>query len=99
MFFTAMSIDSVMKIFSDKVRELNDASSHTSLFLDNEHYNNILQEVKEAQILQKYYQPLTSKHYRRLKRYDVMKIGDTQKLTESGSGKNDDTNIRYYCKT
>ena len=28
-----------------------------------------------------------------------MKIGDTQKLTESGSGKNDDSNIRYYCKT
>ena len=28
-----------------------------------------------------------------------MKIGDTEKLIESGSGKNDDSNIRYYCKT
>jgi len=28
-----------------------------------------------------------------------MKICDTQKLIESGSGKNDDSNIRYYCKT
>ena len=28
-----------------------------------------------------------------------MKIGDKQKLTESGSGENDDSNIRYYCKT
>jgi hypothetical protein len=28
-----------------------------------------------------------------------MKIGDTEKLTESGSGENDDSNIRYYCKT
>ena len=29
-----------------------------------------------------------------------MKMGDTQKITESGSGeKNDDSNIRYYCKT
>ena len=28
-----------------------------------------------------------------------MKIGDTQKLTESGSGEDDDSNIRYYCKT
>jgi len=28
-----------------------------------------------------------------------MKIGDMQKLTESGSSKNDDANIRYYCKT
>jgi len=28
----------------------------------------------------------------------VMKFGDTQKLTESGSSEND-SNIRYYCKT
>jgi hypothetical protein len=85
-----MSVNSVKKIFNDKVKELNEASSHKNLFLDNERYNNILWEVKEAQILQKNNQPLTSKHYQRLKRYDVMKIGDTQKLIESGSGENDD---------
>ena len=28
-----------------------------------------------------------------------MKIGDRKKLTESGLGENDDSNIRYYCKT
>jgi len=28
-----------------------------------------------------------------------MKIGDTQKLAESRSGENDDSNIRYYCTT
>jgi len=28
-----------------------------------------------------------------------MKIGDTQKLTESGSGENYDSDILYYCKT
>ena len=28
-----------------------------------------------------------------------MKIGDMQKLNESGSCENDDSNIRYYCKT
>jgi len=39
---------------------------------------NILREVKKAQILRKNNQPLTSKHYRCLKIYDVMKIGDTQ---------------------
>jgi len=94
-----MSVDSVKKIFDDKVKELNDASSHRSLFLDKERYDNILREIKEAQILRKNNQSLTSKHYRRLKRYDVMKIGDTQKLNESGSGENDDSNIRYYCKT
>jgi len=97
--FKAMSVDSVKKIFNNKVKELNDANSHRSLFLDNEHYKNILREVKEAQILQQNNQPLTLKHYQRLKRYDVMKIGDTQELTESGSGKNGDSNIRYYCKT
>ena len=70
-----------------------------SLFLGNERYNEILREVKKAQILRKDNQPLTSKHYRRPKRYDITKNGDTQKLIESGSGKNDDSNIRYYCKT
>ena len=27
-----------------------------------------------------------------------MKIGDTEILIEGGSGENDDSNIRYYCK-
>jgi len=67
-FFTDMSVNSVKKIFNDKVKELNVTSRHRSLFLDNERYNNILREVKEAQILRKNNQPLTSKHYRRLKR-------------------------------
>jgi len=72
---------------------------HRSLLLDDEGYSNISREVKDAHILRKNNQPLTSKHYRRLKRYDVMKTGDTQKLTESGSGENDNSDIRYYCKT
>jgi len=63
-----MSVDCVKKIFNDKVKELIDASSHWSLFLDNERYKNILREVKEAQILRKNNQPLNTKHYRRLKR-------------------------------
>ena len=68
-----MSVDSAKKIFNDEVKELNDAGSHMSLFLENERYDNALREVKEAQILRKNNQPLTSKHYRPLKRYDVMK--------------------------
>jgi len=43
-FFTAMSVDSGTKIFNDKMKELNDACSHRSLFLDNKCYNNILRE-------------------------------------------------------
>ena len=42
------------------MNELNDASSHRSLFLDNEGYKNILLEVNEAQILRKNNQLLTS---------------------------------------
>ena len=58
MFFTAMSVDSVKKIFNYKVKELNDASSHRSLLLDDVRYSNILRAVKEAQILRKNNQPL-----------------------------------------
>jgi len=65
--FTAISVDSVKKISNDKLKEQNDASNHRSLFLHNEGYNNISREVKEAHILRKNNQPLTSKHYRRLK--------------------------------
>ena len=83
LFFTAMSVDSVKKQFNDIVKEPNEARSHRSLFLDNELYNNILREGKEAQILRKKNQPLTSKHNWHRKRYDVMKIGDTQKLTKN----------------
>jgi len=61
-FCTAMSVDSVKKIFNDKVKELNDTSSDMSLLLDDEHYNNILHKVKEAQILRKNNQPPTLKH-------------------------------------
>jgi hypothetical protein len=61
-----MSVDSTKKNFKEKVNELNDASSDRSLFLDNERYDTILREVKEAQILRKNNQPLTSKLYRRL---------------------------------
>ena len=45
-----MSVDSA-KIFNEKVNELNDARSYRNSFLDNERYDKILREVKEAQIL------------------------------------------------
>jgi hypothetical protein len=64
--FTAVSVDSVKKIFNKKANGLNGAFSDRSLFLDNGRYDKILREVKEARILRKNNQPLTSKHYRRL---------------------------------
>jgi hypothetical protein len=93
-----MSCDSVKKNFNDKLKELNDPRCNKSVFLDNERYDNIKREVGEAKILRKNNQPLTPKHYQRLKRYEVIKIGDSYKHIESGSGENDDSNIHYYCK-
>jgi hypothetical protein len=70
----------VKKIFDEKVNELNEAGSDRSLFLDNERYDKILREVKEAQILRNNNQPFSSKYYRRIKRYDVMKTGIRRNL-------------------
>jgi hypothetical protein len=95
---TAMSRVSAKNIFYDKLKELNDPMCNRSVFLDNERYDNIKREVEEAKMLRQNNQPLNSKQYRRLKRYEVIKIGDTKKLIESGPGQNDDSNIRYYCK-
>jgi hypothetical protein len=72
-FATAMSRNSVKKIFNNKVKELNGLRCNTSVFLDNERYDNIKREVEEAKLLRKNNQPLTSKHYQRLKRYEVIK--------------------------
>jgi hypothetical protein len=93
-----MSRDSVKKIFNDKVKELNDPRCNRSVFLDNERYDNIKREVEEDKIWRKNNQPLTSKRYRRLKIYEVITIGDTQKRIESGSGENYYSNILYYRK-
>jgi hypothetical protein len=65
---TAMSRDRVKKIFNDKAKELNYPRCNRSVFIDNERYDNIKPEVEQAKILRKNNQPLTSKHYRRLKR-------------------------------
>jgi hypothetical protein len=46
-----MSHDSVKKIVNDKVKELNDPRCNRSVFLDNEHYDNVKWEVEEAKIL------------------------------------------------
>ena len=75
------------------------ASSHRSLFLDNERYNNILREVKEAQILRKNNQPLTSNitgivkdtmPWRSVIRRNLRKMVQAKMMIKK---------IGYYCKT
>lgn len=43
-----------------------------------------LMKQNSLSFLKKNNQSLSSKQYRRLKRYDVLKIGDTEKLVEAG---------------
>ena len=57
------------------------------------------EEVKEAQLLRKNNQSLSSKQYRRLKRYDILKISDTEKLIESNPENTDESKIQYFCKS
>lgn len=90
---------SARKSFYDKLSDLKKTSTDRSVLIDNERYEILLKEVNEAQLLKKNMQSLSSKQYRRLKRYDILKIGDTQKLIESGSEGTDNSNIRYFCNT
>ena len=83
-------------IFNKKIQSLIDSSNEKSYFIDNALYNTLLVEVKKAKILLKDKQGLTSKCYRRMKRYDILTIRDTNKFNGVNSGK--DTNIYYYVK-
>ncbi|XP_045471794.1 KRAB-A domain-containing protein 2-like [Harmonia axyridis] len=42
--------------------------------------------------------PLSAKQYRRLKRYDIITIGEHEKLIAKNKGTRDES-FRYYCKT
>jgi len=87
------------KIFYDKLSELKKTNTDRSVFIDNERYEILLQEVKEAQLLRKNKQSLSSKQYHRIKRYDILKLGDTEKLIESNSEGTDDSKISYFCNS
>ncbi|XP_051167059.1 KRAB-A domain-containing protein 2-like [Leptopilina boulardi] len=64
-----------------------------------EKYNSILSEVREAKDLHRNKKPMTTKHYRRLKRFDIINIGATEKLIENTKLQEDgNREIRYFCK-
>lgn len=85
-------------IFYEKLNEIMKTSTDRSFFISNERYETLLEETKQAQILKKNNQSLSTKQYRRLKRYDVLKIGEAENLIESGCDNTCDSKIRYYCK-
>lgn len=68
-------------------------------YFTKERYIKVLEELRDAQNLKKEEKPLTSKQYRRLKRFDILKLGDMEKLIahcESGST-TESQEIRYVC--
>lgn len=53
-----------------------------NLIMEESRYEEIISEVKEAKEKRKKGLSLTSKEYRRINRFDVMSIGDTEMLIE-----------------
>lgn len=86
------------EIFYEKLGDLMKSSTDRGYFISNERYETLINETEEAQTLRKNKQSISSKQYRRLSRYNILKIGDTKKLIENRNGDLDDSNIRYYCK-
>lgn len=86
------------ELFYDKLREFVETSTDRSFIMTTEKYKMLLNERKQSQLLKKKKESLVSKQYRRLKRYDVLKIGDTEKLVEAGI-ESSRSKIRYFCKT
>ena len=58
-------------------------STDRSFLLSVEQYETLLQETKQGYLFKNNNQSLSTKQYRRLKRY-ILKIRDCEKLIESG---------------
>lgn len=71
-------------MFYDQLSEFVETSTDRSLIISTEKYEMFITETKQSQLLKKNSQPLSSKQYCCLKRCDVLKIGDTEKLVEAG---------------
>lgn len=84
--------------FNEKIKSIIDNSNVRSHYFTQDRYNEILNEVKEAKHLKDTKMPLSSKHYRRLKRYDTVTVGGNEKLIEKANATPTE-HFRYYCKT
>lgn len=70
--------------------------SGRSFIIDDVRYAEIIREVKEAKEKKKNGYPLSSKQYRRLNRFDVINIGESEMLIEKTEGQM--TDIKYFCR-
>lgn len=87
-----------MNVFNKKIKEIVDNSNDRSDYFTSERYNEIICEVREAKLLKDTKKPLSSKQYRRLKRFDIITIGENEKLIEKIQETQAEA-FRYYCKT
>lgn len=76
----AQLVENFKKEFEDGLNKLYIESSTRSTLLLEGDYKKIIAEVKEALELRKLGKPLSSRHYRRLNRYELLNIGEEEKL-------------------
>jgi hypothetical protein len=69
--------DIMRKRFYDVLSESVNNKKDNNFYLTSERYNCLLSEVKETESVK----GKRTVHYRRLKRYDILNIGDEEKLT------------------
>ncbi|XP_069610658.1 KRAB-A domain-containing protein 2-like [Ranitomeya imitator] len=80
--------DSFLELLNEVVEKKRD----NNFYLTDDKYENILKEVKEAKVAV----PKQSIHYRRLKRYDIMTIGNDEKLIAPISCEKE--NVLHYVR-
>ncbi|KAM0724672.1 KRAB-A domain-containing protein 2 [Formica fusca] len=64
--------------------------------MSGDRYNEIVQDTKEAREEKRNGISLSAKDYRRLKRFDVISIGDNEKLIHATEESHSE--IKYYCR-
>lgn len=87
------------RIFEEKLISLieKNSSNNFTTALTTEQYTNILNEVKNSMRKREFNEKLSSQDYRRLNRFEIIKIGEKENLIAKRA--NDDvSSIRYYCK-
>lgn len=70
-------------------------SKSNTFTLTPEKYNELLSDIKVSLSKRRQGELLTSLDYRRIKRYDILTIGDVEKLIKKRTSSEDE--IKYFC--
>lgn len=82
---------------SQLVRLLEASGTQKHNLMTKDHYLTTINEVKEANLLKAESKPLSAKHYRRIKRFDIISISGVEKLIKKR--KEDSDTIQYFVST